>query len=519
MCIVEGCTVKAKYNIIGGKKEYCGAHKTAEMVAIGVKRCSKEGCNAINPVFDIEGGKGKFCSSHKLDNMINVKGKRCSSKGCTLIPGFGIIDAKERFCKQHKTSEMTNLKDKRCKKEGCDKVNPTFGHKGRKGQFCLEHKEDSMINVKSKRCNFQGCDKVNPTYDVKDGTGKFCKAHKSDNMINVKSKRCEKEGCTSINPVFDKIGGKGRFCSYHKSDGMIDVKNARCVYEKCMIISPEFDHKGGKGRFCITHKTDDMINVREKLCQTKDCPNIVTYGKPGTQKSKCFAHREKGMIKNPNSRCKIKQCIELAMWGTNWIPSRCNAHKIDGDQNLVEQPCSSCNLMYILDKDNKCENCNPASWAKACLAKQNALMDYLDVNDLKGTTTDKIVNNGICGKERPDRMYDFGDKIIILECDENQHKSRNCVCEQTRMVNLGQSFGGIPVYFIRWNPDMYEPGNDALSPEGIGKRYKLCRDLIMDIKLNKIKLPEAFVSAIYLYFDGWTCLNSSNWITVAEWDK
>jgi hypothetical protein len=28
------------------------------------------------------------------------------------------------------------------------------------------------------------------------------------------------------------------------------------------------------------------------------------------------------------------------------------------------------------------------------------------------------------------------------------------------MVNIGQTFGGIPVYFIRWNPDDYSPEND-----------------------------------------------------------
>jgi len=86
------------------------------------------------------------------------------------------------------------------------------------------------------------------------------------------------------------------------------------------------------------------------------------------------------------------------------------------------------------------------------LAKQNDLMNYLDARDLKGVSTDIVIDKGECGKERPDRVYDFGDKIVILECDEYQHRDRQCLCEQTRMVNIGQSFGGIPVYFIRWNP-------------------------------------------------------------------
>lgn len=92
-------------------------------------------------------------------------------------------------------------------------------------------------------------------------------------------------------------------------------------------------------------------------------------------------------------------------------------------------------------------------------------MSYLDQRELYGMSTDTTVDGGACGLERPDRVFDFNDKIIILECDEDQHKSRPCLCEQTRMVNLGQAFGGIPVYFIRWNPDDYNPKDPRKLPE------------------------------------------------------
>ena len=79
------------------------------------------------------------------------------------------------------------------------------------------------------------------------------------------------------------------------------------------------------------------------------------------------------------------------------------------------------------------------------------------------------------------------------------------------MVNIGQTFGGTPVYFIRWNPDDYSPENDKKIPEELTKRYKLARDLIRDIKKNKHHLPTALVSAFYLYFDGWTSLQETEW--------
>jgi hypothetical protein len=175
-------------------------------------------------------------------------------------------------------------------------------------------------------------------------------------------------------------------------------------------------------------------------------------------------------------------------------------------------------MLYVLDKENKCEYCNPASFATARLAKQNALMAYLDARGLKGDSTDITIDNGICGKERPDRVYDFNDKIVILECDEHQHEERQCLCEQTRMVNIGQSFGGLPVYFIRWNPDDYSPENDRKKPEEIAKRYKLVGDLVRDIKNNKHTLPQALVSAIYMYYDGWESLLESKWQVLSNFE-
>jgi hypothetical protein len=364
-----------------------------------------------------------------------------------------------------------------------------------------------MVDVISKRCEQEGCDSLNPVFDNKGGKGRFCVTHKTAEMVDVKHKRCEFEGCDS-RPNFDNKGGKGRFCVTHKTAGMVDVKNKRCEQEGCDSL-PTFDVKGGKRRFCVKHKTAGMVNVINKRCEQEGCSTCASYGKPGYSKSHCSKHRQRGMIRPPNAKCT--SCKEPAIYGMNWIPRHCETHKTDDDQNLVEQPCSSCGLLYILDRTNKCEICNPESWATARLAKQNALMNYLDNRGLNGCSTDTIVDGGICGKERPDRVFDFGTCIFVLECDEHQHRDRACTCEQTRMVNIGQSFGGTPVYFIRWNPDNYCPESDKKNPEILAKRHKLVGDLISDIQKNRIQLPNALVSVIYLYYDGWSSLADEQW--------
>lgn len=147
-------------------------------------------------------------------------------------------------------------------------------------------------------------------------------------------------------------------------------------------------------------------------------------------------------------------------------------------------------------------------------------MNFLDYRGLTGLSTDTMVDGRECGRERPDRVFDFGDKIVILECDENQHRERACLCEQTRMVNLGQAFGGLPVYFLRWNPDDYAPRKEKSVPETLTNRHRLCGDLIEDIRDEKMDLPgQSLVSALYLYYDGWQSLSSEKWVVLTPTRK
>lgn len=146
-------------------------------------------------------------------------------------------------------------------------------------------------------------------------------------------------------------------------------------------------------------------------------------------------------------------------------------------------------------------------------------MSYLDSRGLTGTTTDKIILNGMCGKERPDRVFDIGDKILIIECDENQHRERNCACEQTRMINIAQSFGGVPTYFIRWNPDDYDPGVDGISMETLKTRYKELGDLVSCIIEDRVQLPNAFTAALYMYYDGWVSFDTEKWQVLMTYDS
>ena len=552
-CRGEGCKKNACFNIKGEKGRYCKTHKTPEMINVIDKRCAHEGCESIHPVFNIKGEKGKFCKVHKTAEMIDVKNKQCSAEGCDSQPTYDIEGGKGSHCKNHKTDKMVDIRHKKCNFKGCT-TRPSFGmEKDNRPSYCVEHKTKEMINIVHILCRYEGCI-TKPSYGVRGTTSPlYCSAHKKELMIDLKHHQCRFDGC-EIRPCYGVTNGRAEYCVKHKKDGMDNVVSKRCQFNNCnfrayygikedspkfckehkedtMIIlttrpncsfegcetQPTYNLKGyKKGKFCIKHKTDEMVDVRHKLCEEESCKIRAYYGKPGYTVSHCLKHKEKGMISRPNAKCV--KCKEFAFWGTNWIPKHCELHKEQNDINLVERICSSCGLIYLLDKENKCENCSPTSFQTTRLAKQNALMDYLDSHNLAGLSTDKTIDNGVCGKERPDRVFDLEDKIIILECDEHQHRDRSCECEQTRMANIGQSYGGLPVYFIRWNPDNYSTDTKKI-PEVIFKRYVLVGDLITDIKNAKYtKLPNALVSVIYMYFDGWKSLKEEEWNIITPYE-
>ena len=536
LCERELCSSsRPAFNIPGSRTGIlCAEHKKAGMINVKSKRCEK--CSST-PNFNIPGTRGgRFCATHKEEFMIDVTHKKCEK--CSLIPAFNFPEnLVARFCFEHRENGMINVLTKKCEK--CFLI-PIFNYPGNKtARFCASHKLQNMINVINKRCKL--CSTI-PLYNFPgNSAGIFCNKHKEETMIDVKSKRCEK--CSS-RPNFNFPGFRTRrFCSIHKENFMIDVGSKRC--ERCSL-GPAFNFPDNLiARYCFKHRENGMINVKTKRCE--HCNTCASYGKPGNSATLCAKHRIPGTIVRPKSKCQICK-KNPAIWGSpeTWIPLRCDTHHYENDINYVEEQCQSCALTFLLDKNGLCEFCNPVTFQSTRLAKQNALMSFLDTHELVGTTTDTTIEKGECGLERPDRVYDFGDKIVILECDEHQHRERNCLCEQTRMINIGQSFGGVPVYFIRWNPDNYIPGipdeeneenqktknqktknqktkkskkskkNQEILPELLKKRHEDVKNVLKDIRDGRFPLPEnAFVSAYYMFYDEWIDIHTETWKTLS----
>ena len=285
-----------------------------------------------------------------------------------------------------------------------------------------------------KTCLHSGCEKRANFNTIGEKNGLFCVKHKKEGMIDVISKTCEVSGCTT-QAYFNTIGKKACFCADHKTEEMINVKNKTCEFPEC-LTRPVFNMIGEKnGLFCVKHKTEKMIDVKHKTCEFPECTKIPCYNMIGKKNGLyCVDHKTKEMIDVKNKTCL-----------NDWCDIRVT-DKYDGY-------CLFCFVHMFPDK--------PTS--RNYKTKEFAVVEYVKTHfpDLSWITDKKIVDG--CSKRRPDLYVDLGYQILIIEVDENQHGSYDCICENKRQMEISKDFGHRPIVFIRFNPDSYIKNNVKIT--------------------------------------------------------
>jgi len=501
LCSSDGCNTLPSYNLAGLPAKYCVEHRGDNMVNVISKLCEFDKCleRAYFNLPDIS--YAKFCSIHKLSNMINVRARKCKFPKCSTQSNFNLPgSASAKFCGIHKTNDMINIYRPTC--ELCDGY-PTYNIPGSfSGKFCSDHKLPDMVNVHDKFCESPGCP-VQPAYNLPGlKTGKFCSEHKEDGMVNIKQRICESPGCPCI-ANFNLEGLPKKFCDTHKLQGMINL-NKKKTCESCDKY-PIYGFKGSKGRFCRLHKLSNMIIVNQKLCESNGCPRGATYGFLFNKVTHCSHHKSSNMLHKAKLNPICTDCKEPAYYcdDKSIYPIRCENHKLDTDINIIEKPCIICGLSYFIPNNlDKCNSCRDYQDPVIRHAKELRIGDVLKAANISYKSHDAIPDFA-CSRYRPDYIIENGLFDIILEVDENQHKSYACECEIGRMIQLHQDFGGVPLVFIRYNPDNFR---DHLGTLVRGKqinkdREKILVDLIMRLLNKKDELPP--LSVIHLFYDGY----------------
>ena len=407
--------------------------------------------------------------------------KKCLEKNCNKIPNFNFETEKIAiYCKKHSKENMINVKSKKCLE--CTKQSNFNFETEKTGIYCKKHSKENMINVKSKKCLEQNCNKI-PNYNLSNKkTGIYCFKHKKENMVDIKNKKCFEENC-NIEPLYNSIGEKYPiYCKKHKKESMVDIRNKKCLEKNCYKRAT-FNLPNEKSSiYCTNHKKEGMIIRNKKICEKENCTKTPCFNfeseKVGIY---CLEHKKEGMVDVNHKKCK--QCNNV----------RC--------KNKYKGYCLRC-FINLFPHQKISRNYK---------VKENYMTDFIK-KEFKNEIMIFDKQTGGCSKRRPDCYIDKFTHVIIIECDENQHKDTNC--ENKRTMELFQDFGNRPIIFIRFNPDSYMKNNKKINSS-----FKMHKSLDVpiiknnkewDLRLALLKetinkfletIPEKEITNEYLFYD------------------
>ena len=257
-----------------------------------------------------------------------------------------------------------------------------------------------------------------------------------------------------------------------------------------------------------------MIDIKSKTCEFDSCKTRASFNIPGSLPKFCAKHKTKDMIKNPRTKCIVKDCQELAIYGL-FFQIHCEDHKEEKEYNLVERTCLKCGNVDILNKEGICVTiCSFVEADKIIKKHQKKKELYIEKLLLKTFEIpfykrDEIIDKN-CSSCRPDFVYHLGKYILIIEVDEQQHRSyQSCkgvddklarkITEDIRMYNIFQSFEGLPVIFLRYNPDSFKDKENKICKISDKKREEIFLKWVKKCLDLKDNLQACYVK--YLFYD------------------
>jgi hypothetical protein len=340
-----------------------------------------------------------------------------------------------------------------CKYENCnissEKVTHGlfYGDKNNcKREYCYKHAvivgkncgvKIMNVSKKSRLCNNESCLKRgNFTNTINGKKVKFCAEHNVKGLKNTTEKKCKREGCKTL-PCYNYEGEITRlYCSEHKIVGMVNVKdrNRICKYDGCKK-RPHYGNKDDKlPTYCVVHKKKIMSDITHKKCKHDRCEKIATYGNKNTKIiSHCKQHSLKNMVDLWHKKCI---CCKFSVVSNNKYGKYC------AECFSIKFPEKYGNhLMRYKGKETIIRR----------LIKRYFNKKYPSIS----VVCDKIIDGQNCNVVRPDFRIEMLTHTIIIECDENQHKRYDKMCENKRLMQIYTALANRPLVVIRFNPDKY----------------------------------------------------------------
>jgi len=242
---------------------------------------------------------------------------------------------------------------------------------------------------------------------------------------------------------------------------------------------------------------DDMFDIFIFSCKKKclTCDQLKYYymycidsSKTDGYKSSCkdCCRTSKNLVTLKNLKCSSDFCEEKGFV-------------------KYDKYCKHC-FMNLFPTDNRCNNYR----TKEKMVSMFLISIYKDMI----RSANQIIKDGT-SRYRPDIHIDCNTHHIIVEVDENQHKSEQYnLCENKRMCQILSDLDNKSTIFIRFNPDKYSLINGNIvdscfkkSKTGIiqlenKKDWENRLSKLKDtIDLNIKNVPNKMITVIHLFYD------------------
>ena len=219
-------------------------------------------------------------------------------------------------------------------------------------------------------------------------------------------------------------------------------------------------------QICVHNKTRALCKQcnGSQICyhnrfktQCKECKGsqICFHGRLKYRCKECKGFPKRGLCSHEYRKEYCKECKGSQICIHDKLKCFCSEC---GGSRL----CSLCHFTQVSRNKQVCAKCLPRPYHRSPVKEIKLAARLQDWASEKLIPVYSLWNKqnpwadpAQCGKYRVDFIFELENKVVLLECDENQHSIYDQRCELVRQAHVSLGFGGLPVHWIRYNPDSF----------------------------------------------------------------
>ncbi len=347
-------------------------------------------------------------------------------------------DIVTRWCSicPNKDPNAVNLCRARCK---CGKAIPCFGiPPSRKALWCIKcpQKPHNAINITAAKCI---CGHTKPymrsSNDSKPLYCNKCPTRPND-VVNVYAIKCE----CGIQAVFGMPSDdKAKWCKTHSPIGAVDLLSKKC---RCGKSRASYGLSGGKREWCTKCKDPSAIYLSGTYCECGI--TLANFGHEDELKALwCVSCKPKDAVNVTTPRCPCGKMKHYGDWRTMITEWCYDCRPSDGSTIYIGATYCKTPLCFTRANNTSyrgyCLRCFIFTFPSEPMPRNHRIKEGLAVEKIREVMKDynhlTVMYDktlGGCSRRRPDIFIDCLTHVIVMEHDENGHRSVEC--EERRVM-------------------------------------------------------------------------------------